>query len=388
MNKIIYGIDNYLNKISGNKTKKYSVGIICNQSSVTLNLKYSYIELSKYYNIKYIFSPQHGFYSTEQANMIETQNSKDSVLNIPIISLYSETRKINPEYIKNLDFIIFDLQDVGSRYYTYLWTLYYTMEICEKYNKKLIVMDRPNIINGTDIEGTILNKDYFSFIGLHPILNRYGLTIGEFSLMLKQEKFKNNILEISKMLNWDRTKFFNEYNNHFIPPSPNLPNVNSCIVYPGMCLIEGTEISEGRGTTTPFEIIGAPFIDSIELIKELKLFNLQGVYFRPIKFRPTFDKFANQECNGIFLHITNRKKFRPIKTAIILIHCIKKLWSDKFEWYKKPYEYESEIPAIDLLYGNDNLRKYIDNDVNRILDEIESDKNKYKNIYKKFWLYK
>ncbi|MBP7654735.1 DUF1343 domain-containing protein [Candidatus Dependentiae bacterium] len=383
------GVDNYLEKITYKK-KKYCAGIVCNQASVTQDLKYSHIELNKKLKIKYLFSPQHGFYCTEQANMIETPNSIDNLTGINLVSLYSSTRKINDRYLKNIDFIIFDLQDVGSRYYTYLWTLYYCMEACEKNGKKILVLDRPNIINGIDIEGNTISEGYNSFVGLFPILNRYGLTIGEFAIMLKNLKFKKLELEVVKLKNWSREKYFDEYKNEWIPASPNIPSITSAVTYPGTCLFEATNISEGRGTTRPFEIIGAPFINPAELLKEINRFKLGGVCFRQIYFRPTFDKFKNEICGGLFFHVIDRKKFKPVRTALILIYLLKKLYPEKFEWYSGAYEYENKIPAIDILYGSDLFRKCVDNQnvLKNIFSKINIEEKNFFDENRKWRIYK
>ena len=383
-NYIKYGIDNFLENKS--KYKNYIFGIVANQCSITNDLKYSHFEIIKDFNLKYLFSPQHGFYATEQANMIETKNSIDDFSELPIISLYSNTRKINVEYLEKIDCLIFDLQDVGARYYTYLWTLYYCMESCEKLNKKLIVLDRPNMINGNDIEGIKLKSEFTSFVGLYSIFNRFGLTIGEFANMLKQEKFRNLDLEIIKLSNWDRKKYFDEYKNFFINPSPNLPNMESIITYPGTCLFEGTNISEGRGTTRPFEYIGAPFIKSIDLINEINKYTLKGFYLRPVSFKPTFDKWENEVCNGFFIHITNRKLFQPLRTTIIILKSIKKLYPEEFKWFEGAYEYENKNLAIDILFGSDFLRNNIDNDISVIFEMLEKEESMKKES-EKYFLY-
>ncbi|HON56116.1 MAG TPA: DUF1343 domain-containing protein, partial [bacterium] len=368
---------------------KYYAGLICNQASVTSDLKYTHIELSKLLNIKYLFSPQHGFYSTEQANMIESPDCKDELTGLPVVSLYSNTRKINAKYLKKIDVLIFDLQDVGARYYTYLWTLYYCMEACEKHNKKLIILDRPNIITGNIIEGYTIENDYTSFVGLYPILMRYGLTIGEFAKFLKMTKFKNIDLEIYKLTNWSRNKYFDDYSNHWIPASPNIPTIDSAVVYPGFCLFEGTNISEGRGTTRPFEIIGAPFVNPKKLVDELNLYKFNSVYFRTIYFKPTFDKFKNEICGGVFLHIIDRRNFKPCRVAIALLYALKKLYPNQFDWFQGKYEYCKKHLAIDILYGSTKLRKIIDNggDINIIFDEMAEAEKKWSEIFQKWWLY-
>jgi uncharacterized protein YbbC (DUF1343 family) len=386
MKIIKYGIDNINENLFLLKKKK--IGLVCNQASVNTELKYTHLILNEICNIKYLFSPQHGFYSVEQANMIESLDQVDELTGLRVLSLYSDTRQIKERYMNEIDAIVFDLQDVGTRYYTYLWTLYYCMESCEKFDKELIILDRPNIINGVDIEGNQIDENFLSFVGLYSTLNRFGLTMGEFALYLKEKKFSNCKLEIVKLKDWDRNKYFDEFDNHWIPASPNIPGINTSVVYPGMCFFEATNISEGRGTTTPFEVFGAPFIEPLKLKNNLNQFELPGVEFRPVFFKPTFDKYAGEVCGGLFIHVINRKLFKPVKTAICIMNAIKQEYSDKFDWYRKAYEYEKEKLAIDILAGTDKLRNSIENNqIEDFLTQIEFETNRYKTEFKKWWLY-
>ncbi len=353
------GIDVYSDRLAAGGGAP-AIALVANQSSVTSSLEYSHVLLSRHARLQYIFSPQHGFFGTEQANMVESPDAKDPITGTRIVSLYSTTRKISPRYFRNIDALVFDLQDVGARYYTYLWTLYFCMQACEKHATTLTVLDRPNPINGISIEGNRILREFTSFVGLHPVPNRYGLTIGEFATMLKDLVFRNVNLEVMRMEGWSRASYLDEYDNEWIPASPNIPTVNTAVVYPGMCLFEGTNLSEGRGTTRPFEIVGAPFINAHALAQHLNALHLDGVVFRPLLFRPTFDKFKGKTCGGVFLHVVDRSMFRSLRTAMTIIATVREMYPRHFRWFRGAYEYERKIPAIDLLYGSDELRKVVD----------------------------
>jgi uncharacterized protein YbbC (DUF1343 family) len=303
--------------------------------------------------------------------------------------LYSSSRKISRKHLRRVDILLFDLQDVGSRYYTYLWTMFYCMEACEQTGTKLIVLDRPNVINGVTIEGAALMPGFESFVGLFPVPNRFGLTIGEFAVMLKKEKFRDIDLEVVQMSGWKRNSYFDSYENHWVPPSPNIPTVNSAVVYPGMCFLEGTNLSEGRGTTRPFEIVGAPFIDPNRLAKRLSEFAPDGVLFRPTFFKPTFDKFKGKVCGGVFLHVVDRKTFKPVRTAMLILRAVKELYPKQCGWFLGAYEYERSTPAIDLLYGSDALRKTIDSggSLDTLFRDCEREEQQFARRAKSSWLY-
>lgn len=389
MRKLIrFGIDAYLERVSS-RHRKHTLGIVANQSSVTSSLAYSHVALHACAHVKFIFSPQHGFYSTEQANMIETPDAVDPLTGARVVSLYTSTRKVNASHLRKIDVLVFDLQDVGSRYYTYLWTLYYCMQACEPNGKKLIVLDRPNPINGVTVEGSTIHKNFTSFVGLFPAPNRYGLTIGEFAVMLKTLRFHSVDLEVIPMKGWNRRSYYDSYVNPWIPASPNIPTVDSAVVYPGMCFFEGTNVSEGRGTTRPFEIVGAPFVEPLRLAQYLSTFKLPGVVFRPTRFKPTFDKYKGQTCSGVFLHVTDRRTFKPVRTAAVLLSALKELYPKQFRWFLGPYEYERATPAIDLLYGSEALRKTVDAGASLApLFEVSSAEEKnFAQRAKEWWLY-
>ena len=303
------------------------------------------------FRIAAFFGPQHGFLGQTQDNMIEWQSYEHPRLGVPVYSLYGEHREPTEAMLKDLDLVVVDLQDVGARYYTFVWTLYLTIRACEKHDIHVLALDRPNPINGVSIEGPALDSNYKSFVGMHPIPIRHGRTIGELARQFHDEAFPNGRLSILPMKNWERAMWFDQTGLPWVMPSPNMPTLDTATVYPGMCLLEGTNISEGRGTTRPFEIVGAPFVDAEEFCRELNALQLPGIFFRENYFEPTFQKFAGQLCGGAQLHVTNRESFRPFETGVQIIRCLRRMYGDSFQWRKAPYEYERKKSPIEILLG-------------------------------------
>lgn len=297
------------------------------------------------------FGPQHGFLGQTQDNMIEWQSYAHPRLGIPVYSLYGKHREPAADMLHDLDVLLVDLQDVGARYYTFIWTMYLCMRACAKHDVDVVVLDRPNPINGVTTEGPMADPNYKSFVGLHPIPVRHGRTIGELAQQFRDEAFPNCRFSILPMKNWDRAMWFDQTGLPWVMPSPNMPTLDTATVYPGMCLLEATNISEGRGTTRPFEIFGAPFIDAEALCCGLNASNLPGVFFREHYFQPTFHKFADELCGGAQIHVLDRENFRPFATGIEVIRCIRKLHRDRFEWKVPPYEYETKKLPIEILLG-------------------------------------
>lgn len=292
--------------------------------------------------------------------MIEWRGFRDRQTGLPVYSLYGDTREPLPEMLAEADAFVIDLQDIGARYYTFIWTLSLFLKACEKANKPVFVLDRPNPISGLAVEGPVLREEFSSFVGLHPLPVRHGLTIGEVAIYLKNFFYKEIDLHVIAMEGWRREMFFEDTKLPWVFPSPNIPFFESAKVYPGMCLLEGTNISEGRGTTRPFEVFGAPFINSDRIVKELSGLKLSGVFFRPLTFIPTFHKWAGETCGGAQIHITDREKFMPFLTGVAVLKKIHDLYPEKFEWKRPPYEYEHSRMPIDILCGNDLLRKQIE----------------------------
>lgn len=359
---VLTGIDLFNTKLP-KKFKKAKAGLLVHPASINRKLQHASKVLlqSKRINIKAFFGPQHGILGQTQDNMIEWKGFIDNKTGIQVYSLYGETRKPFPEMLRDIDILIIDLQDVGARYYTFIWTMDLCMEACSENNKAVIVLDRPNPINGMMIEGTVLEPEFSSFVGLKPLPIRHGMTIGEIGTYIKNTFYKTLDYHVLKMKGWRRDMWFDDTRLLWVMPSPNMPTLDTAIVYPGMCLLEGTLLSEGRGTTRPFEIFGAPFIEPDSLVERLSTFKLKGVLFRPLWFEPTFQKYAGTLCGGAQIHVTDRNKFKPFKTAIAIIKAVRDLYPNHDIWRQPPYEYETVKMPFDILCGTERIRKYIDN---------------------------
>lgn len=339
------------------------VGLIVHPASVNRKLEHAVdcFLNSRKIELKALFGPQHGIRGETQDNMVEWQGFRDKQTGLPVYSLYSNSRKPEPSMLKDIDVMVIDMQDIGSRYYTFIWTMELCMQACDEMNKSFVVLDRPNPLGGVLTEGPVLDMSYKSFVGQRPLPVRHGMTIGEIASYLKNEFYPSLDFHVIKMKGWKRKMWFDETGLPWVMPSPNIPTLDAAIVYPGMCLFEGTNLSEGRGTTRPFEIFGAPFIEPDKLAKELKSFKLYGVIFRPMYFQPTFQKHAGKLCGGAQIHVINREKFKPFKTGVAIIKAIHDLYPEYFQWKQPPYEYETEKMPIDILAGTDRLRKDIEN---------------------------
>lgn len=307
-----------------------------------------------------LFGPQHGIRGETQDNMIEWEGYRDRKTGLPVYSLYGEVRKPSPKMLRKVDVLVVDLQDVGARYYTFIWTLDLCMQSCAELGKTVVVLDRPNPINGVDLEGTVLDPEYASFVGLKPLPIRHGMTIGEVGTYLREIYYPKLNYHVIRMEGWQRGMWFDDTGLPWVMPSPNMPTLDTAVVYPGMCLIEGTMLSEGRGTTRPFEIFGAPYIDGETLATALNALRLQGVFFRPLSFEPTFQKHARTICGGVQIHVTDRTRFRSWKTTIAILKTVHDLYPKQFAWKQPPYEYETKKMPFDILVGTDRLRREIE----------------------------
>lgn len=339
------------------------VGLLVHAASVnskfvhTIDILYPH---SRVHLVK-LFSPEHGLWGTIQ-DMVSVDSNLEPQTELPLKSLYGSTlESLTPTHddLLGIDVLVCDLQDIGTRYYTYAATVALCLKACAKADKEVIILDRPNPLNGLDIEGPLLEKGYESFVGLYPIPVRHGMTLGELALFYNQEHKIGCRLHVVKMKGWKRNLYFDETNLPWVLPSPNMPTLDTALVYPGLCLLEATNVSEGRGTTKPFELVGAPFMDPHALSEALHQLKLPEIIFRPHVFSPTFQKWAGLECRGVQLHVTNRKKFKPFLTGIALLKTIHDLYPNDFKWRDKPYEFISDIPAIDLLYGSNKLREQL-----------------------------
>ena len=367
------------------------VGILLNPSSTDSRLELSLRLLYENPGIELttVFGPQHGARGETQDNMVEWEDYRDPLTNCPVHSLYGQTRKPTDRMLSNLDVLLFDIQDVGTRCYTYISTMALAMEACREHGKRFVVLDRPNPLNGVDLEGPILNADFRSFVGLYPIPIRHAMTPGELALFFNRECGINCELDVVKMKGWTREMFFEDTRLPWVLPSPNIPTVQTALVYPGMSLLEGTNISEGRGTTRPFEFSGAPWVHPHQLAERLEEMELPGAKFRPVHFIPTFHKWSQQFIGGVQIHILDRSRFRPFRTGLALVKFYREMGADQFQWKTPPYEYEYDKLPFDILCGTDQIRRQIED--GRALNEIEhfweTDLQSFRKIRESYLLY-
>jgi uncharacterized protein YbbC (DUF1343 family) len=333
-------------------------GLLVHPASVDRGLRHASDVLmkSRKVRLRALFGPQHGILGQTQDNMVEWEGFRDSRSGLPVYSLYGKRRKPSLRMLRDIDILIIDLQDIGTRYYTFIWTMELCMEACSETGKPVVVLDTPNPVGGRVTEGPVQEEGFLSFVGLRPLPVRHAMTIGEIALYLAGEFHPDVELHVMAMDGWTRDIWFDRTGLPWVLPSPNMPTLETAIVYPGMCLLEGTNVSEGRGTTRPFEIFGAPFIEPDRLAKRLSEFRLPGVRFRPLFFEPAFQKHKGMLCGGAQIHVTDRDKFRPFKTGVAILKAINDLYPAKFRWNSPPYEYEYEKMPIDILAGTDRLR--------------------------------
>ncbi len=338
------------------------LGLLTNPASVDRGFQPTRFLIANQFpgQLRALFSPQHGFLAEKQDNMIASEDTVDPSLKIPAFSLYGQTRKPTANMFEHIDALIVDLQDVGTRVYTFVYTMALCMQAARSMDKQVIVVDRPNPLGGNTTEGNCLKPEYASFVGMYPIPMRHGLTIGELALLFNNHFGIGCELTVVPMAGWKREMFFEDTGLPWIPPSPNLPTPSSALVYPGQVLWEGTNVSEGRGTTQPFEVFGAPFLDIARMAKWLAKANLAGVYLRPLAFEPTSNKWQGKLCYGFQLHVTEPGLFKPYGTTISLLQAAASLHPQAFEWKQPPYEYEFEKLPFDIIIGDPALRKAIE----------------------------
>lgn len=374
------------------KIENKNLALVVNHTSLLSNGEHLVDALLKFerIRIKKIFSPEHGFRGDIQAGEY-IRDGIDSKTELPIISLYGNQKKPTSEMLRDIDIIIYDIQDIGIRYYTYISTLYYILESASELSKKVILLDRPNPISGSIIEGPVLKEQFKSFVGIAPIPIRYGMTAGELALFFANEKFTGNLdsnqLEIIKIKDWDRSKYLDFYSDSWINPSPNIPDLNTAIIYAGTCLIEATNISEGRGTTKPFKFIGAPFIEPEKLVETLLEFNPEGILIHPVSFTPkeikgvvSNPKYKNELCYGIEIELFDREKFKPVKFGLQLVSALTKLY---------PKNISFNFRFFDNLSGDAKIREQILSGKNpdKIYDGLLTELEKFKNKRNKYLLY-
>jgi uncharacterized protein YbbC (DUF1343 family) len=350
------------NLLASGRLSGQRVGIVSNPASVDSTLRdvVDALATTPGIRLKAIFGPQHGYRADVQENMIETAHAQDPARGIPVYSLYSETREPTAEMLNDLDVLVIDLQDVGTRIYTFIYTMANCLRAGRKHGVPVIVCDRPNPIDGTQIEGPMLLAGYESFVGQFPMPMRHGMTIGELARFFNEAFEIGADLTVVAMEGWQRLMYFDEARLPWVMPSPNIPTLETAIVYPGAVLFEGTNVSEGRGTTRPFELIGAPWVDAGKLAATLNGHALAGVHFRPAVFEPTFHKHAGQTCGGCQIHVLDRRAFKPSAAAVAILAEIRAQGRAQFEWRPPPYEYERVKLPFDILAGSDELRRQIE----------------------------
>ena len=341
------------------------VGIVSNPASVDHDFAHIVDRIAAHprAQLAAIFGPQHGFHSDAQENMIETAHGRDEQRRVPVYSLYSETREPTAAMLRDVEILVIDLQDVGTRIYTYIYTMANCLTAARRHGVKVVVCDRPNPIGGLQVEGPMLVAGYESFVGQYPIPMRHGMTIGEIARLFNEHFGIGADLEVVPMTGWTRGMYHDTAGAPWVMPSPNLPTLESAIVYPGTVLFEGTNVSEGRGTTRPFELVGFPGVSAEPFAASLNRLGLPGVFFRPAVFEPTFHKHAREGCGGCQIHVRDRTVFPAVLAGVALVAAFRRCAPDRFAWREPPYEYEHEKQPFDILAGSAELREQIERDV-------------------------
>lgn len=368
--------------------KNKRVGLITNPTGVDQQLTSIADLLYNHPDVKLtaLYGPEHGVRGSAQAGQY-VEKYTDEKTGLPVYSLYGKTKKPTAEMLEDVDVLVFDIQDVGARFYTYIYTMALAMEAAKENDIPMIVLDRPNPIGGANVEGPVLEDKYSSFVGEYPIPVRHGMTAGELAKLFNKEFGIGTDLTVVKMDRWKRNKYYDDTPLQFIPPSPNMPTLDTALVYPGTCLIEGTNVSEGRGTTRPFELIGAPFINGADLADKLNSYHLPGVTFRDASFTPTFSKYANQLSHGIQVHVTDRRIYKPFETGLYIVKTIHDMYPAQFQ-FRTPGS--NGISYFDNLVGNGSVRAGIE--AGKSVTELEAawqdDLDKFMDVREKYLMYK
>jgi uncharacterized protein YbbC (DUF1343 family) len=388
--KTVLGLEKLLAD-GGDTLRGARVGLICNQSSVDHGLRHAADLFHEHEGIKLtaLFGPQHGIRGDLQDNMVESEHAFDRTTGIPIYSLYSETREPTEEMLRDVDALVFDMQDVGCRIYTFVYTLANCMRAAKKFGKRVIVCDRPNPINGETMAGTVLEPEFASFVGQFPIPTRHGMTVCELARMFNEQFGIGCELETIAMDGWARELWLDETDAPWVLPSPNMPTLDSATVFPGTVHVEGTQISEGRGTTKPFELVGAPYVVAEEYAEGLNGLGFPGVYFRAGGFQPTFQKHGGVTCGGVQIHVTDRQEFEPVIVGVATVKLAYDLYTEHFRWKEPPYEYVYDKNPFDVISGTDKLRQAIElgDSVETIADSWTEGVEKFGRERERFLLY-
>ncbi len=364
---ISIGLENIASLDATLKGKR--LGVLCNQASTDNKMQHARDVIKDRFGDRLccLFSPQHGFFSEKQDNMIESDHVKDPVSGLPVFSLYGETRKPTATMFEHIDVLLIDIVDVGTRVYTFLYTMAYCMEAAAEHGKQIVVLDRPNPVGCQAVEGNILQDDCSSFVGLYPIPMRHGMTFAELALFINTECGIGADLQVVPMQGYERSMLFRDTGFPWVAPSPNMPTPETALVYPGQVIWEGTNCSEGRGTCLPFELVGAPFWKHAPILERLSAVDLPGCYFRPLVFQPTSGKWAEQVCTGFQIHVTDQETFLSYRTSLVLLQAVMLSFPEEFSYKEPPYEYEFERLPIDLILGDKVLRKALEKGVS-VLD--------------------
>jgi uncharacterized protein YbbC (DUF1343 family) len=365
--------------------KGLRIGLVTNMTGVnerlvpSIDLFHEHPEI----NLTALYGPEHGIRGDAKEGEV-VESSIDPYTGVPVFSLYGSSKKPSKEMLDPVDVIVFDLQDIGARYYTFIYTMAYVMEACAEYGKQFVVLDRPNPISGTAMEGNLVEAGIRSFVGLYPIPNRHGMTVGEIALFYKHEIGINCELTVVSMGGWERHMYFDQTGLFWVPPSPNTTGLDMSILYPGTCLVEGTNLSEGRGTTRPFEYIGAPYVDGYRLAKVLNEQKIPGVLARPVSFKPFYQKHKDQVCEGVQLHVVDRYAIHSLKTGLTLLETIAEMYPNQFEFFQHGEKY-----FFDLLAGTNDLRdKILQKKTAEFLLECEEQLVRFGEQKKPYLLYK
>lgn len=386
-----FGIDNLLAD-PGKYLKGKRFALLVNQSSIARDGKYLFEALlARGFRPEKIFAPEHGLFGTEQ-DQITVADEVDGFTGLKAISLYGQTKeqlKPRREDLQGLDALVVDIQDIGCRYYTFAYTMAFCIEACAELGIDVIICDRPNPLGGLIVEGNTVKPGCESFVGAYPLAVRHSLTIAEIALLLNATEKWGAKIEIVRLEGWQRAMLYLETRGMWSQPSPNMPTFDTTVVYPGTCLFEATNVSEGRGTTRPFEIIGAPFMDPKKYAATLNAQSLPGVYFRPLYFKPTFHKFKDEVCGGVFVHVTDSTAFESFFTGLAMVKTAHDLWPKDFDWRREPYEYVADVLAIDLLSGSEKFRLIVESGgcLENYRDEYRSEAGRFGEAAKAFYLY-
>ncbi len=367
------------------------VALVCNQASVDHSFRHAADLLFDHpaINLTTLFGPQHGIRGDVQDNMIESDHTKDRRTGLPVYSLYSETREPTDEMLKDVDVIVVDLPDIGCRIYTFAYTMANCMRAAARLKKKVVIGDRPNPIGGVDVAGNLLDVGHESFVGLFPTPTRPGLTMGELARLFNHEYGIGCDLDVIEMSGWRREFWYDDTDAPWVLPSPNIPTPQSTIVFPGTVHLEGTQMSEGRGTTRPFELVGAPYIQPDAYAAELERLNLPGVLFRACGFMPTFQKHGGKACGGVQIHVTDRELFEPVQTGVAIVKTAFDMYPSDFRWKEPPYEYEYTRNPFDVIAGTTKLREQIErgDSIAAIVKSWEPGVAEFRKVRDKYLLY-